>query len=190
LAKEGDPCPACATGKFKAYKGIEGGHIFILGTHYSAKMRAMYLDEKSQEHPMVMGCYGIGVSRLLASAVEQHHDADGIRWPISIAPYKVQLCTLGNDDAMNEAAQKLANELDSLGLDVLWDERDERPGVKFKDADLIGLPLRITIGAKTLAAGNCEMKLRTQGPKEFTVVRLADAAKQAHAMLYPAQSGA
>jgi prolyl-tRNA synthetase len=178
-AVEGDLCPSCQKGHFKSYKGIEGGHIFILGTHYSSKMKAVFLDEKGEEKPIVMGCYGIGVSRLVASAVEQHHDADGIRWPASIAPYHVHLCTLGNDAAMNEAAEKLGKELAVAGLDVLWDDRDERPGVKFKDADLVGLPFRVTIGAKTLAQASCELKARTnRDSKSFELVPLAGAAER------------
>lgn len=186
-ASEGDLCPRCngptppiggapKGGHFKAYKGIEGGHIFVLGTHYSSKMKAVFLDEKGEEKPMVMGCYGIGVSRLVASAVEQHHDRDGIRWPLAIAPYHVHLCTLGNDEAVTKAAERLCQALDERNVEVLWDDRDERPGVKFKDADLIGLPLRVTIGPKTLANGACEIKPRTErDPKKFDVVSLADA---------------
>ncbi|MEO7096023.1 MAG: proline--tRNA ligase, partial [Polyangiales bacterium] len=178
-AVAGDLCPSCKKGHFKAYKGIEGGHIFILGTHYSSKMKAVFLDEKGEEKPIVMGCYGIGVSRLVASAVEQHHDADGIRWPASIAPYHVHLCTLGNDAAMNEVAEKLGKELVAAGLDVLWDDRDERPGVKFKDADLVGLPFRVTIGAKTLAQASCELKARAnRDSKSFELVPLAGAAER------------
>ncbi len=175
-ASAGDRCPRCATGHFKAYKGIEGGHIFILGTHYSSKMRAVFLDEKGEEKPMVMGCYGIGVSRLVASAVEQHSDADGIRWPLAIAPYHVHLCTLGNDAAINTAAETLCQSLEARGIEVLWDDRDERPGVKFKDADLIGIPYRVTIGAKTIAQNACELKARTQrDSKAFELISLADA---------------
>jgi prolyl-tRNA synthetase len=176
-AGEGDKCPRCETGHFKAYKGIEGGHIFILGTHYSAKMKATFLDEKGVEKPIVMGCYGIGVSRLVASAIEQHNDKDGIRWPVAIAPYQVHLCTLGNDAPMMEAGDTLARALEAKGIEVLWDDRDERPGVKFKDADLIGVPFRVTIGAKTLAAGNCEFKRRDAAdPKAFEALPLGTAA--------------
>ncbi len=176
-AGAGDRCPQCDKGRFKAYKGIEGGHIFILGTHYSSKMNATYLDEKGDKKPIVMGCYGIGVSRLIASAIEQHHDKDGIRWPMPIAPYQVVVATLGNDAAMMEAGEKLARELEERGVEVLWDDRDERPGVKFKDADLIGIPLRATIGAKTLATASCELKRRDSAdPKAFDLIPLAEAA--------------
>jgi prolyl-tRNA synthetase len=172
-AGEGDRCPRCETGKFKAYKGIEGGHIFILGTHYSSKMKATFLAPDGSEKPIVMGCYGIGVSRLIASAIEQHNDKDGIRWPMAIAPYQVYLATLGNDEASVAAGTKITEELEARGVDVLWDDRDERPGVKFKDADLIGIPLRITIGQKTLAQNACELKRRDSAdPKAFDLVPL------------------
>ena len=175
-AGAGDLCPSCRKGHFKAYKGIEGGHIFILGTHYSAKMRAMFLDEKGEEKPIVMGCYGIGVSRLVASAVEQHHDADGIRWPVAIAPYQVHICTIGTDAPVLRAAETLGAALAARGLEVLWDDRDERPGVKFKDADLIGMPWRVTIGPKTIAASMCELKARAErDPKAFTAIPLTEA---------------
>jgi prolyl-tRNA synthetase len=178
-AAEGDRCPACDGGRFKAYKGIEGGHIFILGTHYSAKMGATFLAQDGSEKPIVMGCYGIGVSRLVASAIEQHHDKDGIRWPASIAPYHVHLCTLSNDPPVLEAAERLAEELSARGVEVLWDDRDERPGVKFKDADLVGVPFRVTIGGKTIAGGNCEFKRRDAAdPKAFDLVPLAGAAER------------
>jgi prolyl-tRNA synthetase len=123
-----------------------------------------------------MGCYGIGVSRLVAAAIEQNHDKDGIRWPASIAPYQVHLVTLGKEPEVNEAAKKLYDDLWAAGVEVLWDDRDERPGVKFKDADLLGLPLRVTVGAKGLATGQIEVKARTESdPKKAELVALADA---------------
>ncbi len=187
-AAEGDPCPRCGAhgggGHFKAYKGIEGGHIFILGTHYSAKMRATFLAQDGSERPMIMGCYGIGISRLVASAVEQHHDQDGIRWPLAIAPYHVHLCTLGTEPEVMNAAKALADALVERGIDVLWDDRDERPGVKFKDADLIGLPWRVTIGAKTIAKEQCELKARSnRDPKGHELVTLANAPERIAAAL-------
>jgi prolyl-tRNA synthetase len=194
LATTGDSCPNCGTtqhGKLQSYKGIEGGHIFILGTKYSAAMDACYLDEQQQKKPFVMGCYGIGVSRLVATAIEQHHDNDGIRWPMSIAPYHVHVCTLGKEANVLEAAQKLYDELTARGVEVLWDDRDERPGVKFKDADLIGLPLRVTIGAKGLAGGNVELKPRTEpDPKKAELVPLAGAASLIAAMVHQAKGTA
>ena len=179
LAATGDTCPSCEKGKLTSYKGIEAGHIFILGTHYSEKMGATYLDEAQQKKAIVMGCYGIGVSRLVATTIEQHNDADGMRWPMSIAPYHVHMCTLGKEQAVADAAQKIYDELWARGIEVLWDDRDERPGVKFKDADLIGVPLRVTVGGKGLAGGNIEMKLRTESdPKKAELVPVADAVEK------------
>jgi prolyl-tRNA synthetase len=176
LATTGDRCAACEGGTLTAYKGIEAGHIFILGTHYTEKMGAAFLDENQQKKPIIMGCYGIGVSRLVATAIEQHNDADGIRWPMAIAPYHVHLCTLSKDEAVVDAAQKLYDELWKKGVEVLWDDRDERPGVKFKDADLIGIPLRVMLGGKNFAAGQVEIKPRSESdPKKATLVPLAEA---------------
>ena len=172
MVGKGDLCPRCAE-PLEAYQGIEGGHVFVLGTHYSAKMNAVYLDDKGQELPMVMGCYGIGVSRLVAAAVEQNHDADGIAWPMAIAPYHVIITSLGKDDAVRAAADAAYEGLRARGLDVLYDDRDERPGVKFKDADLLGIPLRLTVGGKGLASGNLELKKR--GTKDPTLVPIAEA---------------
>jgi prolyl-tRNA synthetase len=159
---EGDGCPRCSEGALKIYRGIEAGHIFVLGTHYSAKMKACYLDDKGAEHPIVMGCYGIGVSRLVATTIEQFNDSDGMLWPMSIAPYQVHVVGVGQDTAVVDACNKLVGELEQRGVEVLFDDRVERPGVKFKDADLIGIPLRVTIGAKGLAAGGIELKPRTE----------------------------
>ena len=157
----GDSCPKCGA-DLEAYRGIEGGHIFVLGTHYSAKMGAHFLDEKGEQRTMVMGCYGIGVSRLMATAIEQHHDENGIKWPMSIAPYHVIVVPLGKDEALVSAATKLYDELRALGVDTLLDDRNERPGVKFKDADLLGIPLRIVVGGRGLAEGKLELKKRTE----------------------------
>jgi prolyl-tRNA synthetase len=177
MVRAGDPCPRCG-GALAAYKGIEAGHIFILGTKYSQAMGAIYSDEKQQQRPIVMGCYGIGVSRLVATTIEQHNDENGMRWPMSIAPYHVHLVTLGKEEALLSAARTLHDALEAAGVEVLWDDRDERPGVKFKDADLIGIPLRVTLGAKGLAAGTIEVKPRTEpDPKKAEIVALADAAK-------------
>jgi prolyl-tRNA synthetase len=172
---EGDRCPLCR-GKLEFYKGIEAGHIFILGTKYSQPMGATFIDEKQQTRTLVMGCYGIGVSRLVATTIEQHHDDGGMRWPMSVAPYHVHLVTLGKDDALVAAARALYDGLGANGVEVLWDDRDERPGVKFKDADLIGIPLRLTLGAKGLAAGQIELKARTEtDPKKAELIALASA---------------
>ena len=184
MATTGDPCASCESGTLVSYKGIEAGHIFILGTHYTEKMGANFLDEQQQKKPIVMGCYGIGVSRLVATAIEQHNDADGLRWPMSLAPYHVHLVTLGKDEAVARAAQSIYDELWAKGIEVLWDDRDERPGVKFKDADLIGLPLRVTVGGKSLAAGNIELKARTESdPKKADAVPVAEAVARIEALV-------
>jgi prolyl-tRNA synthetase len=178
LATTGDACPNCDGGKLTQYRGIEAGHIFILGTKYSATMGATYIDEKQQPKPLVMGCYGIGVSRLVATTIEQHHDENGIRWPMSVAPYHVHLVSIGREDDVLAAAKQLHDALEKQGVEVLWDDRDERPGVKFKDADLIGVPLRVTIGAKALAGGNVELKPRAEAdPKKAELVPVADAVR-------------
>jgi prolyl-tRNA synthetase len=178
LATTGDPCPNCDGGKLTQYKGIEAGHIFILGTKYSAAMGANFIDEKQVSRPLVMGCYGIGVSRLVATTIEQHNDENGIRWPMSVTPYHVHLVTIGREDSVLATARTLHDTLEKAGIEVLWDDRDERPGVKFKDADLIGIPLRVTIGAKALANGNVELKPRTEAdPKKAELVPVADAAR-------------
>jgi prolyl-tRNA synthetase len=171
---EGDPCPKCSA-PLKAYRGIEGGHIFVLGTHYSGKMNATFLDQNGAQVPFVMGCYGIGVSRLVAATIEQNHDDGGIRWPMSVAPYHVVLLPMGKDDDAKNAAEKLYAELTAAGVDVLLDDRDERPGVKFNDADLIGIPLRVTIGSRGLKEGAFELKRRTE--KEPVMIPIADAVK-------------
>jgi prolyl-tRNA synthetase len=176
MATTGDACARCDGGRLTLYRGIEAGHIFILGTRYSAAMGASYIDEKQQTRPLVMGCYGIGVSRLVATTIEQHHDVNGMRWPMSVAPYQVHLVTIGRDEEVLGKARELYGALEKAGVEVLWDDRDERPGVKFKDADLIGLPLRVTVGAKALAGGNIEVKARTEAdPKKAELVPYAEA---------------
>jgi prolyl-tRNA synthetase len=178
LAQAGDPCPNCDKGKLAYYKGIEAGHIFVLGTHYSAKMGANFIGEDQKEHPLIMGCYGIGVSRLVATTIEQHHDENGIRWPMSLAPYHVHLTTIGKEENVQTTAKSLYDALWAKGIEVLWDDRDERPGVKFKDADLIGIPLRVTIGAKALANGNIELKARSEkDPKKAELIPVSDAVR-------------
>ena len=168
----GDACPTCAK-PLEEYMGIEGGHVFVLGTHYTKKMNARFLDEKGEERLIVMGCYGIGVSRLVAAAVEQRFDADGLRWPMSIAPYQVIITPLANDGVVGETATRLYEELTARGVEALLDDRDERPGVKFKDADLLGIPLRLTVGKKGLDQGKVELKPR--GAKDIEMVDLAAA---------------
>jgi prolyl-tRNA synthetase, family II len=155
-------------------RGIEVGHIFKLGTKYSEKFGAVYTDDQKQTHPMVMGCYGIGVSRTMQAIIEQSHDGDGIVWPWNVAPFQVLICVL--DPQLTEAmelAKKLAAAAEQAGAEVLVDDRVERPGVKFKDADLIGIPLRLTIGGKGLKEGVIELKWRSQ--KDVAKVPLAEA---------------
>jgi prolyl-tRNA synthetase len=168
---DGDRCPSCGK-ELKTYRGIEGGHIFVLGTHYSAKMGCTFLDEDGKDKPIVMGCYGIGVSRLVATAIEQNHDADGIRWPMSIAPYHAVVIPAGKEEEIQETALALYGKLQAEGVEALLDDRDERPGVKFKDADLLGIPLRIVVGKKGLAGGKVELKARKD--KELSMVAVAE----------------
>lgn len=158
---EGMACPNCAT-PLGSTRGIEVGNIFKLGTKYSQSMSAQVLDENGKTQPVIMGCYGIGVGRLLACIIEEHHDDNGIVWPISVAPFQVEIVVLTGKKPAGEleAAEKLYNELKAVGIDVLLDDRDERPGVKFNDADLIGIPIRLTVGARGLANKQIEMKLR------------------------------
>jgi prolyl-tRNA synthetase len=160
-AAVGDACPRCEKGHFSGYRGVEVGQVFFLGTKYSAPMKCNFLDGDGKEKPMIMGCYGIGVTRIAAAAIEQNHDKDGIVWPVAIAPFEVALVSLQVGDAqVSEVAERLYAELEKAGLEVLYDERDERPGVKFKDADLIGLPYRIAVGKKGVAEGVVELKAR------------------------------
>ncbi len=160
LAQDGDGCGKCGS-RLTAYRGIEVGHVFFLGTKYSEAMKCNILDETGREVPMVMGCYGIGVSRVLAAAVEQHHDAHGICWPKSIAPFQVAVLPLQiKRDDVREAAERIYRSLQEKGVDVLIDDRDERVGSKFKDADLLGAPVRIAIGGKGLDKGEVEVRSR------------------------------
>ena len=160
-AASGDPCPNC-DGELELYRGIEGGHIFVLGTHYSDKMHASFLDEDGSSQSIVMGCYGIGVSRLIAAIMEQHHDEHGIRWPVHVAPYPVIITPIGKEDAPLTKATEIYDALRAEGVDALLDDRSERPGVKFKDADLLGIPLRMTVGSRGLKQGTVELKKRTE----------------------------
>ena len=152
-------------------RGIEVGQVFKLGTKYSAKLGAKFLDKDSTEKPCIMGCYGIGINRIVASAIEISRDDDGIIWPISIAPLEVIITPAGNAEDITAATERLYNELTGVNIEVLLDDRDARGGVKFKDADLLGIPIRITIGAKSIAENSAEIKIR--GEKEITKVPLA-----------------
>ena len=160
LIREGDPCPRCSS-PVKTARGIEVGQVFKLHTKYSQALDATYLDENGQEQLMVMGCYGVGVSRTMAAAIEQHHDADGIIWPASIAPYQVVIVPINTkDEPQMTMAEQIYRELSAAGVEVVLDDREERSGVKFKDADLIGYPLRITVGPKALKENCVELKVR------------------------------
>ena len=160
VAEEGAACPACQS-PLRAARGVEIGNIFQLGTRYSDAMGCVYQDSNGSSRPVVMGSYGIGVGRLLACIVEEHHDEMGIAWPITVAPYQVVLLLLNGEPRTAQAAEQLYRDLSNAGIEVLFDDRTERPGVKFMDADLIGVPVRLTIGDRSLRRGGIEMKRRT-----------------------------
>jgi len=163
-AGEGALCPACG-GTMQAVRGVEVGNIFKLGTKYSEAMGAFYLDENGERQPIVMGSYGIGSGRLIACVIEHHNDDYGIKWPITIAPYQVIIVSLATAKTpqVAEAAERIYNEMQAAGIEVLYDDRDERAGVKFNDADLLGIPLRLTVGGRGLKKGVLELKLRRNG---------------------------
>lgn len=154
-----EPCPKCKA-KISKHQAIEIGHIFKLGTKYSEALGAKYLDKSGQEQLVIMGCYGIGVNRIMAALIETSHDKDGIIWPFSLSPYQVLIVPLDVSGQIAECAEDLYSQIQTAGIEVLLDDRDERPGIKFKDADLIGIPLRVTIGAKNLSQGKVEIRLR------------------------------
>jgi prolyl-tRNA synthetase len=164
--QEGDTCGRCG-GVLKAARGIELGHIFKLGTRYSELLGARFLDPEGTSLPLVMGCYGIGTGRLMATAVEQSHDDRGIVWPAAIAPFQIHLIALGTESQALETAASLYEDLTGTGYEILYDDRDESAGVKFNDADLIGTPLRLTVSPRSLAAGGVEAKLRSASEKEI-----------------------
>jgi len=170
LAAAGDPCPRCGKPMIER-RGIEVGHIFKLGTKYSEPMKCTFLDAEGQERPCLMGCYGLGVGRTVAAAVEQNHDDRGIVWPVPLAPYEVVLVLLNSDQAeVVQAAEELYGKLLSAGIEVLFDDRQERPGVKFNDMDLIGFPVRVVVGKKGLAEGQVEISLRRDRERRMTPV--------------------
>jgi prolyl-tRNA synthetase len=160
-ANAGDPCPKCQAGKYKSFRGIEVGHCFYLGTGYSKAMNASFLDADGKNQPIEMGCYGIGISRTVQAVIEQCHDQDGIIWPTSISPFQVHICNLDPETPeVNDFANKLYADLQSKNVEVFMDDRKERPGVKFKDADLLGFPIRVTVGGKSLQENVVEMVIR------------------------------
>ncbi|ADY56546.1 Prolyl-tRNA synthetase [Syntrophobotulus glycolicus DSM 8271] len=167
MVEAGEPCPCCGVPLQEA-RGIEVGQVFNLGTKYSEALKATYLDEKGQEKLCYMGCYGIGVSRTMAAAIEQNHDTNGVIWPIPIAPFECIIVPVSlKSEAVVETSEKLYAQMLEAGIEVIIDDRDERPGVKFKDADLIGYPLRINIGEKSLAEGKVELFRRKTGQMEL-----------------------
>jgi prolyl-tRNA synthetase len=170
----GDPCPRCESGTLEIWRGIEVGHVFKLGMKYSKALHATYLDADGKEQTIFMGCYGIGIGRTVAACIEQNNDENGIIFPIPIAPFHCIVSALSaKDDTVKEASEKIYEELMEAGVEVLLDDRDERPGFKFKDADLIGIPLRIVVGAKSLVEGKVELKERRSGAVE--ILPIADA---------------
>jgi prolyl-tRNA synthetase len=172
MVQEGDPCPHCG-GKLSMTRGIEVGQVFTLGNKYSKALNATFLDENGKETYFEMGCYGIGVGRTMAAAIEQNNDADGIIWTRAIAPFEVVVVPVNAKvPEQLEYAEKIYNELKSAGVDVLLDDRKERAGVKFKDCDLIGYPVRVTVSPKTLENDSVEIKIRRSG--EMLNVNRAD----------------
>jgi prolyl-tRNA synthetase len=172
IARAGDKCANCG-GKLAATRGIEVGHIFKLLTRYSEKFNAVYADEKGDSRPMIMGCYGMGVSRLMAAAVEQNHDDKGIIWPVPIAPYQVYLCPLYRaGSSVAETAENLYTDFQAAGVEVLFDDREDSPGVKFNDADLLGIPFRVTVSPRTLEKNSVEFKKRSE--KQAEIVPLGE----------------
>jgi prolyl-tRNA synthetase len=161
VVREGEACQTCGK-PLKVQRGIEVGHVFKLGTKYSEALKAMFLDEAGTQQPAIMGCYGIGVTRTLQAVIEQRNDENGIIWPIAVAPYAVCITPLNiaPEGEVMKLAERLYRDLSDTGIDVILDDRNERPGVKFKDSELVGFPIRIGIGEKSLAKGQVELKAR------------------------------
>ncbi|MEZ5940088.1 MAG: proline--tRNA ligase [Planctomycetaceae bacterium] len=187
-AADADPCPRCE-GTLNAVHGIEVGHVFKLGTKYSESLDARFLDESEQRHAIIMGCYGIGVTRVLAALAETRHDENGLNWPITVAPYEVVVAPLNaKDDEVTAAAEKIYAELQAAGVDVILDDRDVRPGFKFKDIELIGIPLRVVVGGRGLKEGVAEVKWRTDAepqniPLDTVVAQVASMVQEARQSL-------
>ncbi|MCX7944488.1 MAG: proline--tRNA ligase [Deltaproteobacteria bacterium] len=191
FAKPGEICPQCRKGIYERFRGIEVGQIFYLGTKYSARMNAEFLDRDGQKKPMIMGCYGIGIGRTAAAAIEQYHDKDGIIWPMPIAPFEVHLMCIGTDsEEVVRRGEELYKKLLSLNVEVLFDDRDERPGVLFKDADLIGIPIRVSVSKKSIEKGGVEVKLRREKASQIVPFeRFADDIKRLISEEYKYYSG-
>ena len=169
---KGDMCPKCKAQKLQFSRGIEIGHIFKLGTKYSKSMKATYLDAQGKENFMIMGCYGIGVTRILAATIEQSYDENGIIWPVALAPYKVIIVPVDfNSEPLKKVSEDIYKQLRQNKIDVLLDDRDERAGIKFKDADLMGIPYRITVGEKNLQNGNVELKARKDDKTKTELIK-------------------
>ena len=178
----GDLCPRCTDGILEMWRGIEVGHVFKLGTKYSKALKAAYLDDAGKEQIIFMGCYGIGIGRTVAACIEQNHDDNGITFPLPIAPFHCIISALNmKEDTVREASELIYQQLVSSGVEALLDDRDERPGFKFKDADLIGIPLRIVVGSKNLADGKVELKVRNTG--EVTLLPIAEAVDKVKALV-------
>ncbi len=184
-AEEGHGCPRCDEGTLNFSRGIEVGHVFKLGTKFSEAFSANYVTQDGEEKPMFMGCYGIGVGRLLGAAIESRHDDDGIIFPGSIAPYDIHLVSLNpGDEEIANAAEEAYNALTSAGLEVLFDDRDESAGIKFSDADLLGMPLRVTVSRRSMRDGrNAELKLRSRDRDSATIVPIENAVQEARGLL-------
>jgi prolyl-tRNA synthetase len=180
LAQAGDGCPACG-GVVQSARGIEVSQVFQLGTKYSDSMAATFTDEAGDEKPFIMGCYGVGVSRTLAAVIEQFNDDKGIIWPLGVAPLEVAVLPLMADGEVAEVAERIWGELAAAGIETVIDDRDERAGVKFNDADLVGWPIQIVVGKKGLADGVIELKVRSDG--ERTTVPLDEAVAHVGALV-------
>ncbi len=180
-AKTGDGCPRCSAGKLREMRGIEVGHVFKLGTKYSEAFNAAFMDANKESKTIIMGCYGIGVTRTLQAIIEQSHDENGIVWPMGVAPFIVTILPLSPNETCLNAALQLEEELTRAGIDTLVDDRDERPGVKFKDADLMGFPVRIVVSDRSLAEGKVEIRKRTE--KTSQLVPVADAAARVETLI-------
>lgn len=167
MVADDDKCSACGKGKIKLERAMEIGHVFKLGTKYTHSLGALFLDEDGKNKEIIMGCYGIGVNRIMAAAIEQHNDSNGIIWPVSIAPYEAIILPLNQSiEALDDAANQIYRDLRETGVDVLYDDRNERAGVKFNDADLIGIPIQIVLGEKSLKKGMVEVKIRGEKKAE------------------------